>query len=138
MDPNLISDGQEVTFTRGASVPDGVYDFTVLKVQDSICSKHSRYANIPKKRLTLELREHGQTDPNVFCFETDIVCARSLSWRISQFFASIGMTDFLCDGDTFIPEWKEAVGRKGKCRVRNTDRFRSPSIRYLENMDLVD
>ncbi len=91
-------------------LPEGDYDFTVLKIERG---RHDGSAKIPpcnKAIVTFEIQgEEGKVE----VVENYLLCNK-LEWKLSEFFLAVGLKKH---GEPLKMNWTKAVGAKGKCRV---------------------
>lgn len=91
-------------------VPEGEYDFEVVKFERGRTPSDAKYPNCNQAILTLKLtnseREATITDR--------LILNKKLEWKLSQFFCSIGQKK---KGERVQMNWQIVCGATGKCKV---------------------
>lgn len=102
----IENEGQEFIL-----LPEGIYDFTITGFERG---RYNGGANIPAcNKAVLTLAIHS--DKGDVSVKTSILLARSLEWKICQFFTCIGLKK---RGEKLTMDWTKVPGAKGKAKVR--------------------
>lgn len=105
-DDTIEADDSEYTL-----LPEGDYVFEVTKMERARFPGSAKLPPCNKATLTLKVTgDSGSTS-----IRTDIILARSLEWKISQFFRSIG---FKKHGEKLVMNWGAVTGARGRVRVK--------------------
>ena len=86
----------------------------MFEVVDFERGRYPGSAKIPpcnKASLTLQVK----TEDGIARIRTDLILYRSLEWKISSFFSSIGQKK---QGETVKMDWDKVVGARGKAHIR--------------------
>lgn len=105
-DDTLENDGQEFI-----TLPEDDYDFEVV---DFARGRYPGSAKIPpcnKASLVLQVK----TEDGIARIHTDLILYRSLEWKISSFFRTIGQKQ---KGERLIMNWNSVIGSHGRCHVK--------------------
>ena len=117
-------------------VPEGEYNFEVIKFERSRTDSDAKYPNCNQAIITLRV-----TNSDYSGEITDrLILNRKLEWKISQFFCAIGQKR---KGEPFVMNWPAVPGARGRCEItirsyaKKTDKAgeqtgRSNNIKYLE------
>jgi hypothetical protein len=98
----LESDGQEFII-----LPEGDYVFKVTNFERGRYPGSKKIPSCNKATLTLEV----QTEDGVAFAHTDLILYRSLEWKISSFFRSIGQKKH---GERLVMDWNRVIGAYGR------------------------
>ena len=117
-------------------VPEGEYDFEVIKFERGRTDSDAKYPNCNQAIITLHVTN------SVYAGEiTDrLILNKKLEWKLSQFFCSIGQKT---KGEKVRMNWPAVPGAHGRCKItirsyaKKTDKAgeqtgRSNNIQYLE------
>ena len=136
-DDEIENDGQEFVI-----LPEGDYNFTVTAFERS---RHPGSAKLPacnKASLTLQVK----TDQGIANCFTDLFLYRTMEWKLSQFFRSIGYKQ---KGQRLVMDWNHVIGsvgrahfkpseykdREGNTRTKNeVERFLDYDEKYFPNV----
>jgi hypothetical protein len=101
-DDSIETDGQEFIL-----LPDGEYNFTVTNFE------RGRFPGGPKVPACNKATITAQVDTaeGVAIVKFDLLLYRTLEWRISAFFRSIGQKKH---GEKLTMDWNKVVGSKGR------------------------
>ncbi len=102
----IQDDGQEFII-----LPEGDYTFTVKGFERRHYEGSAKLPPCPMARVTLEI----DSEQGVATAITDIKLCRTLEFRISDFFRSIGQKK---QGETVKMDWDKVVGARGKAHIR--------------------
>lgn len=104
----LENDGQEFII-----LPEGDY---VFKVKDFERGRFPGSKKIPPcNKASLTLQVH--TEDGIALIFTDLILFRSMEWRISSFFRSIGQKKH---GERLVMDWNKVVGARGIAHIAPT------------------
>ena len=105
-DDSIESDGQEFVI-----LDEGDYNFTVTDFERGRFPGSAKLPACNKATLTLEVK----TDGGTAFIKTDLILYRSLEWRISSFFRSIGQKKH---GERLVMNWNRVVGSRGRAHFK--------------------
>lgn len=105
-DDAIESDGQEFVI-----LPEGDYNFVVTNFERGRYPGSAKIPPCNKASLTL----HVKTDDGVAMVRTDLILYRSLEWKISSFFRSIGQKKH---GERLVMNWSKVVGSHGRAHFK--------------------
>ena len=91
-------------------LPEGDYEFTVSGLERA---RHNGSAKVPacnKAILTLSI----ETDAGVAQIKTSLLLYKTLEWKLSSFFRSIGQKKH---GERLVMDWNAVLGATGMCHV---------------------
>ena len=118
-------------------VPEGEYDFEVIKFERGRTDSDAKYPNCNQAIITLRV-----TNSDYSGEITDrLILNKKLEWKLSQFFCSIGQKS---KGEKVRMNWPAVPGAHGRCKItirsyaKKTDKAgeqtgRSNNIQYLES-----
>lgn len=102
----IESDGTEFVL-----LPEGDYDFVVTNFERGRFPGSAKVPACNKATITIQITvPEGVTN-----VKFDLLLYRSLEWRISAFFRSIGQKKH---GEKLVMNWNKVLGSKGKCRIK--------------------
>lgn len=105
-DDAIENDGEDfITLTEG--------DY-VFEVTDFERGRFPGSAKLPacnKASLTLQVK----TEDGIARIRTDLILYRSLEWKISQFFRSIGRKQ---KGERLTMDWNHVIGARGRAHIK--------------------
>ena len=130
-DDEIQNDG-EYSGEESVVLPEGSYDFEVIKTEQAWYDGSTKIPACNKAVLTLTV-EHEGASVNV---KTDIILYKTIEWKISAFFRCIGLKKH---GEKLKMKWNEVVGRTGRAHFKpregrdgrqfnDVDRFLDPDI----------
>ena len=105
-DDAIESDGQEFII-----LSEGDYNFTVTEFERGRFPGSAKIPACNKASLTLRV----DTDDGVAFVRTDLILYRSLEWRISSFFRSIGQKKH---GERLVMDWNKVLGSRGRAHFK--------------------
>ena len=103
---SIENDGQEFIV-----LPEGDYNFTVTDFERGRFPGSAKIPACNKASLTLRV----DTDDGVAFVRTDLILYRSLEWRISSFFRSIGKKKH---GERLVMDWNKVLGARGRAHFK--------------------
>ena len=101
-DDAIENDGKEFIV-----LPEGDYVFKVTGFERGRYPGSTKIPPCNKATLTLEVR----TKDGIAFAHTDIILYRSLEWKISSFFRSIGQKKH---GERLVMDWNKVIGCRGR------------------------
>ena len=127
-DDTIEKDGEEFIV-----LPEGDYVFEVVDFQRGHYPGSKKIPACNKAELTLRVK----TDDGVVNIRTDIIMYRTLEWKISAFFRSIGKKN---KGEKLAMRWNSVVGCKGRAHFKprtytakdGTERTTNDVTRFLD------
>ena len=105
-DDAIENDGQEFI-----TLPEGDYVFTVTGFERGRYPGSAKIPPCNKAALTLQVK----TDDGIAIVRTDLILYRSLEWKISSFFRSIGQKQ---KGQRLVMDWNAVVGSRGRAHFK--------------------
>lgn len=105
-DDTLESDGKEFIV-----LPEGDYTFTVTDFERGRYPGSAKIPPCNKASLVLEVK----TEDGIAHVRTDLILYRSLEWKISSFFRSIGQKQ---KGERLVMNWNRVVGSVGRAHIK--------------------
>lgn len=112
-DPNVMGwddvieeDGQQFIIIK-----EGDYTFEVTNFERGTYNGSARIPKCNKATLTLAVQTPEGT---AFC-KTDLVLYKTLEWKLSQFFRSIGQKKH---GEKLVMNWSKVVGSTGRAHFK--------------------
>ena len=105
-DDAIENDGQEFIV-----LDEGDYNFTVTEFERGRFPGSAKIPACNKATLTLEV----MTEKGPAYVKTDIILYRSLEWRISSFFRSIGQKKH---GEKLVMNWNLVKGSRGRAHIK--------------------
>lgn len=105
-DDSIENDGQEFII-----LDEGDYNFTVTDFERGRFPGSAKIPACNKATLTLNVK----TDSGTAFIKTGLILYRSLEWRISSFFRSIGQKKH---GERLVMNWNRVVGSIGRAHFK--------------------
>ena len=103
---SIENDGQEFVL-----LPEGEYNFTVTNFERGRFPGGPKIPPCNKASITLNI----DTDEGLAIVKFDLLLYRTLEWRISSFFRSIGQKQH---GERLTMDWNKVVGSRGRARFK--------------------
>ncbi len=103
---SIENDGQEFVL-----LPEGEYNFTVTNFERGRFPGGPKIPPCNKASITLNV----DTDEGLAIVKFDLLLYRTLEWRISSFFRSIGQKQH---GERLTMDWNKVVGSRGRARFK--------------------
>lgn len=91
-------------------LPEGDYIFEVVNFERDRFPGGAKIPPCNKATLTLKVK----ADNGIARIKTDLILHRSLEWKLSAFFRSIGQKK---TGEKLIPNWQTVKGSKGRAHI---------------------
>ena len=92
--------------------PEGDYRFKVIDFNRGRFPGSEKLPPAPKAILTLRLTKDDGTSKDI---KTDLILAKSLEWKISSYFRSIGQKE---KGKEFRMDWNAVIGAEGRAHIK--------------------
>ena len=105
-DDVIESDGQEYVLLE-----EGDYNFTVTNFERNHFTGSAKIPPCNKATITLTV----STDRGTATVKFDLILYRTLEWRISSFFRSIGQKK---QGERLVLDWNKVVGCRGRAHFK--------------------
>ena len=105
-DDEISNDGEEYI-----TLPEGDYVFEVVDFERGHYPGSTKIPACNKAELTLKVK----TDDGVASARVDLIMYRSLEWKISSFFRSIGMKQ---KGEKVVMKWNSIIGCRGRAHFK--------------------
>lgn len=105
-DDSIENDGQEFI-----TLDEGDYNFIVTDFERGRFPGSAKIPACNKATITLEVA----TENGTAYVKTDLILYRSLEWRISSFFRSIGQKKH---GERLVMNWNQVVGSHGRAHFK--------------------
>lgn len=105
-DDTLENDGGEYI-----TLPEGDYVFEVVDFERGRYPGGAKIPPCNKAALTLQVR----TPDGIARVRTDLILYRSLEWKISSFFRSIGHKK---KGERLVMNWNAVIGSRGRAHIK--------------------
>ena len=102
----ISNDSQEFV-----TLPEGDYMFTVASFERAHFPGSAKIPPCNKATLTLNI----DNDQGIATARVDLILFRTLEWKISSFFASIGQKK---QGETVKMDWDKVVGARGRAHIK--------------------
>ena len=102
----ISNDSQEFV-----TLPEGDYTFTVASFERAHFPGSAKIPPCNKATLTLNI----DNDQGIATARIDLILFRTLEWKISSFFASIGQKK---QGETVKMDWDKVVGARGRAHIK--------------------
>ncbi len=93
------------------TLPEGDYYFTVTGFERGHFPGSAKIQPCNKATLTLDI----DNDMGIASARVDLLLYRTLEWKISSFFASIGQKK---DGEALKMDWDHVIGTRGKAHIK--------------------
>jgi len=103
---SIETDGQEYVL-----LPEGDYNFTVTHFERGRFSGGPKIPACNKATITVQVESKEGTTSVKF----DLILYRTLEWRISAFFRSIGQKKH---GEKLTMDWNKVIGSKGRAHFK--------------------
>lgn len=103
---SIETDGQEYVL-----LPEGDYNFTVTHFERGRFSGSAKIPATNKAIITVQV----QTKEGTTSVKFDLILYRTLEWRISAFFRSIGQKKH---GEKLTMDWNKVIGSKGRAHFK--------------------
>ena len=120
---SIENDGKEFVL-----LPEGDY---VYKVTGFERARHPGSAKLPpcnKAALTLQV----VTDEGIATIFTDLYLYRTMEWKMSSFFRSIGQKKH---GEKFTPDWSKVIGKRGRAHFKTEEYVKDGETRSKNVVD---
>ena len=105
-DDAIENDGQEFI-----TLPEGDYLFECVDFERGRYPGSAKIPPCNKAALTLQVK----TPDGIARIRTDLILYRSLEWKISSFFRSIGQKQ---KGERLVMNWNSVVGSRGRAHIK--------------------
>ena len=122
-DDTLENDGGEYI-----TLPEGDYVFEVVDFERGRYPGGAKIPPCNKAALTLQVR----TPDGIARVRTDLILYRSLEWKISSFFRSIGQKKL---GEKAAMNWNKVVGARGKAHFKPREYEKDGKTRQVNDVD---
>lgn len=116
---NTINQGRELNWddeiqqeSSWILLPDGDYKFTVEKFDRARHNGSEKIPPCPKAIVSFRVFD---TNGNSVLLSENLFLHTSMEWKLSEFFASIGMKQ---KGEKARMNWNEVYGKSGVCHVK--------------------
>ena len=103
---SIQNDGQEFIL-----LPEGDYNYTVIDFERGRFNGSAKIPECNKAIITV----HVETKEGISTIKFDLILYRSLEWRLSGFFRSIGQKKH---GEKLVMDWSKVVGSKGRAHFK--------------------
>lgn len=103
---SIENDGQEFVI-----LPDGEYNFTVTNFERGRFPGGQKIPACNKATITIQV----DSKDGIAVVKFDLLLYRSLEWRISQFFRSIGQKKH---GEKLTMDWNKVIGSRGRAKFK--------------------
>ena len=103
---SIENDGQEYIL-----LPEGDYNFTVIDFERGRFNGSAKIPPTNKAILTVQV----ESKEGIATVKFDLILYRSLEWRLSSFFRSIGQKKH---GEKTFMNWSKVVGSKGRAHFK--------------------
>jgi len=103
---SIENDGQEFVL-----LPDGDYNFTVTNFERGRFPGGQKIPACNKATITIQV----DSKDGIAVVKFDLLLYRSLEWRISQFFRSIGQKKH---GEKLTMDWNKVIGSRGRAKFK--------------------
>ena len=108
-------------------IPDGEYDFIVDHFERSKVGNNSqKYAGMNMAVVYCNIQAEGE--PQI---KTNFIIPTNFSWRLSQFFISIGLMPNE-EGAKLRPNWTLVGGSRGRCKIEHKPNYNDASKTHPE------
>src|SRR5574344_597796 len=123
-DDSIETDGQEFIL-----LPDGEYNYRVTNFERGRFPGGPKVPPCNKAILTLQV----ETPEGIAVVKFDLLLYRTLEWRISDFFRSIGQKKH---GEKLTMDWNKVIGSKGRAHFKQrTDVNQSGEEKTVNDLD---
>ena len=132
---SIENDGQEFIL-----LPEGDYNYTVIDFERGRFNGSAKIPATNKAIITVQV----QTKEGIATVKFDLILYRSLEWRLSGFFRSIGQKKH---GEKLQMDWTKIIGKKGRAHFKQRsyvnlngeERFVNDIDRFIDyNEDFFD
>ncbi len=121
---SIENDGQEFVL-----LPEGEYNFEVTNFERGRFPGGPKIPPCNKASITLQV----DTKDGVAIVKFDLLLYRTLEWRISSFFRSIGQKQH---GERLTMDWNKVVGSRGRARFKQRSYIdASGDERFVNDVD---
>ena len=121
---SIENDGQEFIL-----LPEGEYNFEVTNFERGRFPGGAKIPPCNKASITLQV----DTKDGVAIVKFDLLLYRTLEWRISSFFRSIGQKQH---GERLTMDWNKVVGSRGRARFKQRSYIdASGDERFVNDVD---
>lgn len=103
---SIENDGQEYIL-----LPEGDYNFTVIDFERGRFNGSAKIPACNKAIITVQIESKN----GIATVKFDLILYRSLEWRLSSFFRSIGQKKH---GEKLVMDWTKVVGSKGRAHFK--------------------
>ncbi|MBM7453825.1 hypothetical protein JN09_001158 [Acholeplasma morum] len=103
---SIENDGQEYIL-----LPEGDYNFTVIDFERGRFNGSAKIPECNKAIITVQV----ESKEGISTIKFDLILYRSLEWRLSGFFRSIGQKKH---GEKLVMDWSKVVGSKGRAHFK--------------------
>ena len=103
---SIQNDGQEFIL-----LPEGDYNYTVIDFERGRFNGSAKIPECNKAIITVQV----ETKEGISTIKFDLILYRSLEWRLSGFFRSIGQKKH---GEKLVMDWSKVVGSKGRAHFK--------------------
>ncbi len=103
---SIENDGQEYIL-----LPEGDYNFTVIDFERGRFNGSAKIPACNKAIITVQV----ESKDGIATVKFDLILYRSLEWRLSGFFRSIGQKKH---GEKLVMDWSKIIGKKGRAHFK--------------------
>ena len=103
---SIENDGQEFIL-----LPEGDYNYTVIDFERGRFAGSAKIPACNKAIITVQV----ESKEGISTIKFDLILYRSLEWRLSGFFRSIGQKKH---GEKLFMDWSKVVGSKGRAHFK--------------------
>ena len=103
---SIQNDGQEFIL-----LPEGDYNYTVIDFERGRFNGSAKIPECNKAIITVQV----ESKEGISTIKFDLILYRSLEWRLSGFFRSIGQKKH---GEKLVMDWSKVVGSKGRAHFK--------------------
>ena len=122
-DDEIEKDGQDFIL-----LPEGDYVFEVIGCERGRFPGGPKIPPCNKATITLQVK----TPEGIARVRTDLLLYRTLEWKISSFFRSIGQKKH---GERLVMDWNNVVGLRGRARFKVREYQKDGEIRQANDVD---
>ena len=117
----ILEDGQEYVL-----LPEGDYNFTVTNFERGRFPGGPKVPACNKATITVQV----STDQGIATVKFDLLLYRTLEWRISGFFRSIGQKKH---GEKLTMDWNKVLGSQGRAHFKQRSYINSQGDEKFTN-----
>ena len=117
----ILEDGQEFVL-----LPEGDYNFTVTNFERGRFPGGPKVPACNKATITVQV----STDQGIATVKFDLLLYRTLEWRISGFFRSIGQKKH---GEKLTMDWNKVLGSQGRAHFKQRSYINSQGDEKFTN-----